>query len=102
PQGSMQTSPPARCASSHVSTLGGPPATMALGARVVVEAGGRRHTRWNLPGSTGLAGSGPSRVHIGLGDVDVVDRIEVRWPTGELEVREGVAARQRLVLREGG
>ncbi len=81
---------------------GAPPATMALGARVVVEAGGRRHTRWNLPGSTGLAGSGPSRVHIGLGDVDVVDRIEVRWPTGELEVREGVAARQRLVLREGG
>ena len=38
----------------------------------------------------------PSRVHFGLGDVDTVDMIRVRWPDGLVTDRSDVGAR-RLV-----
>ena len=41
------------------------------------------------------------RVHAGLGGARVVDRIEVRWPNGEMEHWTDVRANQVLTLREG-
>ncbi len=59
----------------------------AYGSRIVVEAGGRRHARWVLGQGSYLSQNDP-RAHVGLGLVDKVDRITVRWTGGKEEVIE--------------
>ncbi len=71
----------------------------AVGARVVVEAGDRRWVRWLQVGGRSVSVSVQPVLHFGLGDVDVVDRIEVRWPDGAVSVAEGIPTRQRVTLR---
>jgi hypothetical protein len=72
----------------------------AYGAEITVEAGGRRWTRWFNPGSSYLSSNDP-RVHFGLGAIERVDRIAVRWPDGSLESFPGQATNQVVVLRKG-
>ena len=72
----------------------------AIGARVLVVSGELRRMRTVTRGSSYLASSDP-RVHFGLGDLQSVDRIEVRWPDGLVEsfVLDGV---DRVVTLERG
>jgi hypothetical protein len=70
-----------------------------IGATVVVEAGGRRQARAVLSQSSYYSHD-DLRLHFGLGSAAKADRIEVRWPSGALQVLENVAAKQRLVVRE--
>jgi hypothetical protein len=74
----------------------------AIGAVVTVQAGGRRWVSAVTPGSSYLCSNDPC-VHFGLGRVDRVDAIGVRWPDGETteEVFAGPAADQLVVLRRG-
>jgi enediyne biosynthesis protein E4 len=44
--------------------------------------------------------SSDKRVHFGLGDDAVIDRIELSWPTGVKQVLRGVKADQVLTIRE--
>ncbi len=41
------------------------------------------------------------RVHFGLGKAERVERVEVRWLSGVVDVCENVPASQPLVVREG-
>lgn len=43
-----------------------------------------------------------TRLHFGLGKRDKVDRIEIRWVGGGVDVLENVAADQRITVEEGG
>ena len=71
--------------------------TRAVGATVRVRAGGRTFLRTVSAGGTGFGSGGPPEVHVGLGDVDVVDYIEVVWPDGtESVVGMGLEADQRV------
>lgn len=70
----------------------------AVGARVTVVAGGQTHTRWVTSGGTGLYTGAPLQVHVGLGDVDRIDSITVRWPDGAESTLTDQAARQHLTL----
>lgn len=40
----------------------------------------------------------PTRAHFGVGEFDVVDRVEVRWPDGHVQVVEDVPANQELTV----
>ncbi|OGG52094.1 MAG: hypothetical protein A3F84_19785 [Candidatus Handelsmanbacteria bacterium RIFCSPLOWO2_12_FULL_64_10] len=71
----------------------------AIGARVSVTAGGRTQMREVRCQSSYLSTS-DVRVHFGLGEAAVVDRIEVRWPGGRVDVLEKVSADRVLVVRE--
>jgi hypothetical protein len=42
-----------------------------------------------------------SQVHFGLGDADKVDRLEVRWPTGKVQVLTDLAADRHVIVEEG-
>jgi enediyne biosynthesis protein E4 len=53
----------------------------AVGARVEVRAGGRRHASVITAGGSYLA-SAPARLFIGLGAARSVERIDVTWPWG--------------------
>ena len=72
----------------------------AVGALVIAHVGGRRQARQVAAGEGFLSSS--SRVlHFGLGAATSVDALEIRWPSGAREVFHGVAANQRVAIREG-
>jgi hypothetical protein len=74
--------------------------TDAIGARVTVSAGGRTQVRARLGGASYLTASDP-RLLFGLGRVDRVDGIEVRWPSGHVDLFPGTAVDRYVTLTEG-
>jgi len=70
-----------------------------IGARVTIETGGRRQVR-EIRREVGYAGSTLPIAHFGLGAATVVERIEVRWPSGRTTSLEQVSANRRLALEE--
>jgi hypothetical protein len=72
----------------------------AYGAEVRVFAGDRHWLRLINPGSSYLC-SNDVRAHFGLGSVERVERIEIRWPDGTAEDFRGCRADQALVLSKG-
>jgi hypothetical protein len=56
----------------------------AIGAKVVVDVGGRKQTSWVLGGGSYLSASDRS-LTLGLGTADRADRVTVRWPSGQVQ-----------------
>ena len=48
----------------------------------------------------GFQAGGPAEVHLGLGAAKCVERLEVRWPSGKVQVLEDVAVDRLLTIRE--
>ena len=72
----------------------------AVGARVVVSAGGRTQIREVATTAGYLAGQ--SLVcHFGLGAIDRVERVEISWPSGATSVLRDLEADRRLHVAEG-
>ena len=72
----------------------------AIGAVVSVESGGKRQTSVVLSQSSYLSVN-DFRQHFGLGSNATVDKILVRWPSGNTETFAGVQADRTVVLKEG-
>ena len=70
----------------------------ALGARVVVTAGDVRQTQERQSGSSYLSSHDP-RLHFGLGTATRA-RVEITWPSGQVQTLENVAADQVLRVEE--
>ena len=51
--------------------------------------------------AVGYSSSSDKRVHFGLGKAEVVDKIELQWPTGVKQVLTHVKADQILTVVEG-
>jgi hypothetical protein len=73
----------------------------AIGARVRVITG--KHIQMDEVNSgTSVMSQNDLRLHFGLGKVDVIDAIEVKWPTTQrVETFKQVKANQILTIREG-
>ena len=70
-----------------------------FGAIVHLDVAGRRiYGEARCP--TGFLGSSDPRLHFGLGTSEVVDRIEIKWPSGTVQVLEQVAGDQILKVKE--
>jgi hypothetical protein len=72
----------------------------AIGARLRVTAGGRTQVREVRAGSSYL-GQHDLRVHVGLGRATAIERLEIRWPNGQMETVSGVAVNQIVTITEG-
>ena len=72
----------------------------SIGARVTITAQGRTQMREVKSGSSYL-GQNDLRVHFGLGDATRIERIDVRWPAGDVETIRDVASDQILTVTEG-
>ena len=72
----------------------------AVGARVTVRTAAGEQVR-ERDGGNGFAGQSDPRLHFGLGTAQKVERLEVRWPGGGVQVLEDVPADQHLTVREG-
>jgi hypothetical protein len=71
-----------------------------LGSRLRVTAGGVTQTNWIRSGSS-FASANDACAFFGLGRGTAVDRIEVRWPSGQTESFGPAKADQVLTLTEG-
>lgn len=70
-----------------------------FGAIIRVDAGGRRfHAEARC--LSGFLGSSDPRVHFGLGESEVAERIEIKWPSGTVQLLEQVPADQVLKVKE--
>lgn len=70
----------------------------AIGAHVVAVAGERVVTGTVRAGGVNYASSGPPEVHLGLGDVEVLDHLVVRWPDGGESHLRDVDTRRTLTV----
>jgi hypothetical protein len=71
----------------------------AIGTRVFITLGGRTLIRDVSSGESYLSAHDP-RLHFGLGDAKILDRLEVRWPDGTRTVRTAVPVQSVLTLRK--
>jgi len=70
-----------------------------VGARLTIKAGDLTRVMQRTSATTYLSSNDP-RLHLGLGNRERVDRIEVVWPSGVVQVVENVPARQVLTIQE--
>ena len=70
-----------------------------IGARVIIHVGGQtQHAEVQSGGS--YLSHNDLRLHFGLGKAEGVDRLEVRWPSGTVQVLRDIAADQVLTVVE--
>ena len=66
--------------------------------KLTTESGAVQHNQATT--AVGYASASDKRVHFGLGDNEGIREVELRWPSGEVQVLEDVAADQVLDVRE--
>ncbi len=71
-----------------------------VGTKVVLEAGGRKQTRFAKGGGS-FASSSDRRLVFGLGKTQKFDRITVTWPDGKRQEWTGLACNRYHVLAHG-
>jgi enediyne biosynthesis protein E4 len=71
-----------------------------VGARLVLTAGATTQVREVKAGSSYLSQS-DLRQHFGLGRATQVDRLEIRWPSGQVEMLQNLAPNQIVTITEG-
>jgi hypothetical protein len=72
----------------------------ASGAVVTIEVNGRRQMRKQVGGGSDQSAN-DHRCHFGLGEATRVEKVEVRWPSGQTDRFGGLDADAAYRLREG-
>lgn len=70
-----------------------------IGSRVRLTTGGKTQTRWRMS-SSGYLSQSDYRLHFGLSDHVRIDKIEIRWPNGKIQILENIQANQVLSVKE--
>lgn len=70
-----------------------------IGTRITVTIGSESQTREVHSGSSYLSRNDP-RVLLGVGGQEIVDKLEIRWQSGVVQVLEHLAVNQELVVTE--
>ncbi|TAL71544.1 MAG: CRTAC1 family protein [Bacteroidetes bacterium] len=72
----------------------------AIGAKVIVSAGGKKQVLINQWATSYLSNNDP-RLHIGLGQQKQVDQLEINWSNGTKEVYKNLASDRYITILEG-
>ncbi|PYV18885.1 MAG: RNA-binding protein [Acidobacteria bacterium] len=83
-----------------VKLLGTKSNRSAIGARVTLDAGGRKQIREVMSGGSYISQS-DLRQHFGLGAYQKVERLEIRWPNGLTEQIKNLDCDQFMTVQEG-
>src|SRR5262245_18679240 len=83
-----------------IRTVGSKSNRDGIGARLKLMAGGKVLIREVKAGSSYLS-QNDMRVHFGLGRAARAERLEIRWPSGTVDVLQDVEANQILTVTEG-
>jgi hypothetical protein len=73
---------------------------LGIGARLIASAAGLEQTRELYPLNS-FRSQMPSRVHFGLGKASKLDRLQIRWPSGDAQELKDVPADRHIVVEEG-
>ena len=73
---------------------------LGIGARIKIIANGMTQTSDVRSGGSYLS-QNDLRVHFGLGSATKVDELEIRWPSGAVDVLKNLAADQFYAVLEG-
>jgi len=71
----------------------------AIGAEVIIETPGVKQRRV-VDGGMGFASQNDRRPHFGVGRADWVERVVIRWPSGDQQVLHNLAVNQFHVVTE--
>jgi hypothetical protein len=71
-----------------------------IGARVTVQTGNRKQTR-DIIGGSGYASQNTLFAEFGFGINSTAEKVEVRWPSGQVDVLTNILANQAIVITEG-
>jgi len=83
-----------------VKTVGVKSNRTGIGARVVVTTGMHQQAQAVLSQASYYSHN-DLRLHFGLGEKTKADRVEIYWPSGQVEVLKDVAANQLITVKEG-
>jgi enediyne biosynthesis protein E4 len=72
----------------------------AIGAKVTLTAGGKKHVMINQWTTSYLTNNDP-RVHFGLGKEKMIDLLEIRWSDGKKEAYNKIASDRYITIKEG-
>jgi len=70
-----------------------------IGARIEVDAAGKRWTAERVAGS-GYLSQDDGRVHFGLGALSTIDKLTVKWPSGREQTLERLDVDRVLTVQE--
>jgi hypothetical protein len=70
-----------------------------IGARIKISSDGKEQIT-QKKSTTGYLSQNDPRIHFGLGKCEMVERIEINWPSGKIQVLEDVSANQILEVKE--
>jgi hypothetical protein len=70
-----------------------------IGARIKLTAGGKVYVTQKKSTSGYLSQNDP-RVHFGLAKNEMIDKIEIKWPSGKIQALENVKVNQILTVKE--
>lgn len=70
-----------------------------IGARIKLSSGGQIQTS-QKKSTTGYLSQNDPRLHFGLANNELVERLEIKWPSGKLQVLDNIKANQILVVQE--
>jgi hypothetical protein len=70
-----------------------------IGARIKVTAAGKVQFN-HMTTASGYASSSVGPVHFGLGDTHVAEEVEIRWPSGTVQMLKNVAADRIVQVKE--
>jgi hypothetical protein len=84
----------------EVSLRGRQSNRLGIGSRLFVEAGGQKQVRELYPINS-FSSQMPARAHFGLGDAKKIDRLTIRWPSGQVQVLSNLSANRHIVVEEG-
>jgi hypothetical protein len=67
---------------------------------MVWQNGEKQKRMFHLSCGEGLSSVNSKRIHIGMGDADKIDMLEVTWPSGKKTIKENVNAGERITIFE--
>ena len=70
-----------------------------VGTRIKLTAGGRTQTA-QKKSTTGYLSQNDPRIHFGMGNNEIADRITLIWPSGKTQTLENVKANQIIEIKE--
>jgi len=70
-----------------------------IGSRIEVTSGGLVQTA-QKKSTTGYLSQNDPRIHFGLARNKIIEKIEIKWPSGKFQVLENIKANQILVVKE--
>jgi hypothetical protein len=71
-----------------------------IGAKLQIKTGTTTQLRYVKAGSSYL-GQNDMRMHVGVGDATLIDRLEVRWPSGQVDTAARVPVNSIITVVEG-